>query len=196
MLFRSKREDVNGGSKYGARVALLIQPNESLSITPRVVYQKLQTDGYPRIDVYNILGNPFTTTQQPVNPGERGQVTQIPEGIDDEMTLADLTINWGLGGVTLTSVTSYTDRDVQVVRDASQLTGSVSITFGSIFPQGNPIPATPAEVRLNSPLIDTTQLKTFSQEVRLASDSGDAFEWLVGAFYQDIDREYGQNLPT
>ncbi len=51
-------------------------------------------------------------------------------------------------------------------------------------------------MRLNSPLIDTTQLKTFSQEVRLASDGGDAFEWLVGAFYQDIDREYGQNLPT
>ena len=40
--------------------------------------------------VYNILGNPFTTTQPPVNPGERGQVTQIREGIDDEFTLADL----------------------------------------------------------------------------------------------------------
>jgi iron complex outermembrane recepter protein len=193
---RARREDVNSGEKYGARVAMLFQPNENVSITPRVVYQKLQTDGYPRIDVYNILGNPFTTTQPPVNPGERGQVTQIPEGIDDEMTMADVVLNWGLGGVTLTSVTSYTDRDVEVVRDASQLSGSVSITFGSIFPQSGPIPADPAEVRLNSPLIDTTQLKTFSQEVRLASDGGDAFEWLVGAFYQDIDREYGQNLPT
>ncbi len=193
---RAKREDVNGGEKTGARVSLLIQANENLSITPRVVYQKLETDGYPRIDVYNILGNPFTTTQPAVNPGERGQVTQFREGITDEMTLADVVINWGLGGVTLTSVTSYTDRDVEVVRDASQLTGSVSITFGQLFPTGAPIAATPEEVRLNSPLIDTTTLKTFSQEVRLASDSGDAFEWLVGAFYQDIDREYGQNLPT
>jgi iron complex outermembrane receptor protein len=189
---RAKREDVNGGEKTGARVALLIQPNDNLSITPRVVYQKLETDGYPRIDAYNILGNPFTTTETPVDPGERGQVTQIPEGIDDEMTLADLVISWGLGGVTLTSVTSYTERDVVVVRDASQLTGSVSLTFGGIFPP----PATPEEVRLNSPLIDTTNLELFSQEVRLASDGGDTFEWLVGAFYQDIDREYGQNLPT
>jgi iron complex outermembrane receptor protein len=193
---RPTREDVNGGSKYGARVALLWQPSDTLSITPRVVYQKLETDGYPRIDHYNILGNPFTTTQPPVNPGERGQVTQIPEGINDEMTLADLVVNWGFGGVTLTSVTSYTDRDVVVTRDASQLTGSVSITFGGIFPQGNPLPATPAEVRLNSPLIDTTNLELFSQEVRLASDGGDAFQWLIGAFYQHIDREYGQNLPT
>ncbi len=37
-------------TKYGARVALLFQPNENLSITPRIVYQKLETDGYPRID--------------------------------------------------------------------------------------------------------------------------------------------------
>ena len=113
-----------------------------------------------------------------MNPGRRGQVTQIPEGIDDEMTMADVVVNLGLGGVTLTSVTSYTDRDVVVVRDASQLTGSVSISLGGGFPEPPPdnIPATPAEVRLNSPLIDTTQLKTFSQEVRLASDGGDAFE--------------------
>ena len=39
-------------------------------------------------------------------------------------------------------------------------------------------------------------MKAFSQEVRLASDGGGAFEWLVGAFYQDIDRDYGQTLPT
>src|SRR5688572_8186614 len=86
---RRVREDVNSGEKYGARVALLLQPNENLSITPRIVYQKLETDGYPRIDHYNILGNPFTTTQPAVDPGKRGQVTQIPEGIDDEMTMAD-----------------------------------------------------------------------------------------------------------
>ena len=51
-------------------------------------------------------------------------------------------------------------------------------------------------MRLNSPLIDTTTLEVFSQELRLASDGGGAFDWLVGAFYQDIDRDYGQNLPT
>ncbi len=189
---RGVREDVNSGEKYGARISMLFQPSDTVSITPRIIYQQLETDGYPRIDRYNILGNPFTTTQPAVNPGERGQITQIPEGIDDELLLADLVVNVGLGGVTLTSVSSYTDRDVVVVRDASQLSGSVSISLGGPFPPA----ASPAEVRLSSTLIDTTTLKTFSQEVRLASDGGDAFEWLVGAFYQDIDREYGQRLPT
>jgi iron complex outermembrane receptor protein len=183
---RAVRKNVNSGEKTGGRVALLFQPTENISITPRVVYQKLSTDGYPRIDGFNILGNPFTTTQPPVDPGERGQVTQIREGIDDQFRLADLKMEFGLGGLTLTSISSYTDRDVVVLRDASQLSGSVTAQLGG----------TPAEVRLNSPLYDTTALKAFSQEVRLASDSGGGFEWLVGAFYQDIDRDYGQNLPT
>ncbi len=188
---RAVREDVNSGEKSGARVAVLIQPNDNISITPRVVYQKLETDGYPRIDVYNILGNPFTTSEPPVNPGERGQVTQFREGIDDEFALADLTMEFGLGGLTLTSISSYTDRDLTVLRDATQLTGSVTLSFDA----GRGI-ATPADVRLNSPLYDTTSLKSFSQEIRLASDGGGMFEWLVGAFYQEIDRDYGQTLPT
>ena len=40
------------------------------------------------------------------------------------------------------------------------------------------------------------ELKAFSQELRLASTGEGPFQWLVGAFYQDVDREYGQNLPT
>lgn len=184
---RNVDEDVNSGEKYGARVALLIQPSENLSITPRIVYQQLETDGYPRIDTYSILGNPFTTTEPPVTPGERGQVRQLREGIDDEFKLADLRIEMVFGGVTLTSITSYTDRDVVVVRDAGPLTGS--ITYGTFN-------GSPAQVRFDSPLIDTTNLEAFSQEVRFASDTGGAFEWLIGAFYQDIDRKYGQDLPT
>ena len=100
------------------------------SITPRIVYQKLETDGYPRIDEYNILGNPYTTTEPAVDPGERGQVTQFREGIDDEFMLADLKLDFGFGSVGLTSVTSYVDRSVVVLRDASQLTGSVTKDLG------------------------------------------------------------------
>ena len=187
---RGTKEDVNGGERYGGRIALLWQPNENLSITPRFVYQKLETDGYPRIDYYNILGNPYTTTEPPVTPGERGQVTQFREGIDDEVKLGDLKIEWGIGGATLTSITSYMKRDVEVLRDASQLTGSVTYQLGHGTPQDL------ADVRLNSPLIDTTDLKEWSEELRLASGGAGAFEWLVGGFYQHIDRTYGQNLPT
>jgi iron complex outermembrane receptor protein len=191
---RAVREDVNSGERTGGRVALLFKPNDSISITPRIVYQKLETDGFPRIDVYNVLGNPYTTTEPAVDPGERGQVTQLTEGIDDELKLADLKMDFAIGSMTLTSVTSYTDRDVVVTRDASSLSGSVSLSLaGSRTP---PVVLPSAQVRLDSPLIDTTSLEAFSQEVRLSSDTSRSIEWLVGAFYQDIDREYGQDLPT
>ena len=183
---RNTQEDVNGGSRTGGRIAFRFEPNENFVITPRVVYQKLETDGYPRIDVYNILGNPYTTTEPAVDPGERGQVTQFREGIDDEFMLADLKLEFGFGSVGLTSVTSYVDRQVVVLRDASQLTGSVTIDLGG----------TADDARLNSPLYDTTDLQTFSQEIRLASTEEGPFQWVAGAFYQQYDRKYGQNLPT
>jgi iron complex outermembrane receptor protein len=189
---RGNIDDVNSGSKTGVRAALLFQPTSSLSITPRIVYQKLDTDGYPRIDVWNILGNPYTTTEPPVDPGERGQVTQLEEGLEDDFMMADLKIEWDFGAATLTSISSYTDREVEVVRDASQLSGSV--TYDQSF--GHATGYFPEEVRLDSTLIDATDLKAFSQELRLASNAEGAFRWLVGAFYQTIDRDYGQTLPT
>ena len=183
----SVAEDVDSGDKTGARVALTFNPTENISITPRIVYQKLETDGFPRIDDFNILANPFTTTQPAVTLGEREQYVQLEEGIDDDFRLADLKMEFGLGDLTLTSVTSYTDREVIVTRDATTLTGSISWDFG--FPD-------PDIVRLSSRLVDTTDLQAFSQELRLASDASGPFTWLVGAFYQDVDRDYSQFLPT
>ena len=184
---RSTREDVNGGSRTGGRLAFRFEPNENFSITPRVVYQKLETDGYPRIDFFNILGNTYTTTEPTVDPGERGQVTQIDEGLTDDFTMADLKLEFSFGGdVGLTSVTTYIDRQVRVDRDASQLTGSVTQDVGG----------TPAQVRLNSPLIDETDLQVFSQELRIASTGEGSFQWLAGVFYQQADRDYAQTLPT
>lgn len=179
-------EDVDTGDKTGARVALTFQPTEAISITPRIVYQKLDTDGFPRFDDYNILANPFTTTQPAVTLGGREQFIQLEEGLEDDFKLADLKMDFDLGQVTLTSVTSYTDREVVVTRDATTLSGSVSFDIG--FPD---------IVRLNSALVDTTDLQAFSQELRLASNSGEGpFDWLIGAFYQDVDRDYTQFLPT
>jgi iron complex outermembrane receptor protein len=183
---RSVREDVNGGSRTGGRLAFRFEPTENVVITPRIVYQKLETDGYPRIDIYNILGNTFTTTEPQVDPGERGQVTQLHEGLTDEFTMGDLKLEFGFGDLGLTSVTTYIDRQVEVLRDASQLTGSV--TFD--------VDGTAAQVRLDSPLIDETDMQVFSQELRLASTGEGPFQWLAGAFYQTADRKYAQTLPT
>lgn len=179
-------KDVNDGYRAGVRLGFLFKPNEKLSITPRVIYQRVEMNGWNRSDAYNILANPFTTTRPAVTLGDHRLFTQIEEPFTDKFTLGDLNINYDLGGGTsVTSVSSYTDRDVLVVRDATALTAS--ITGGSI--------GLPANIyTLNAPLDDATKAKVFTQEVRVAGSSSNKFQWLVGGFYSHIDRKYGQTL--
>jgi len=186
----SIKDDVNGGTRSGVRLALRFEPNDNWVITPRVIYQDTDIDGYNRTDVWNMLANPFTTTEPAITLKDRQQYTQLTEKFQDEFLLGDLTIEVGLGNHALTSITSYTDRDILVIRDASQLTGSVTYDLGAARP------ATSAEVRTSSPLNDATTVKVFTQEVRVASDYDGRWQWVAGAFYSDIERKYGQRLPT
>nr|WP_086735666.1 TonB-dependent receptor [Erythrobacter colymbi] len=179
-------KNVNDGERYGGRIALTFEPSDTLSITPRVIYQKITANGFNRQEIYNLLGNNFTTTRTRVNFEDRQQFLMLPEAFKDETFIADLTVKVGLGSMDLTSVTSYIDRSILVSRDASALTGSVSVDLG--FPD--------AGVVLPSNLRDTTDLKTFTQELRLASDYDGPFQWLIGGFYSNVNRDYRQRLPT
>ena len=183
-----RSRDVNDGDRAGFRAALTMQITPDITITPRVMYQSLHVNGFNRQEVYNLDANPYTTTRPAVTFGDREQFLLIPsEEFDDETTLADVTANWNINPrMTFTSVTSYLNRNILASRDASALTGSVSIDLG--FPA--------ASVLLPSNLRDTTHLEQFTQEVRLASAAPGPFQWLVGAFYSDVDRTYAQRLPT
>ena len=177
-------KDVNDGDRVGARVSLLFKPTQKLSITPRIVYQNVKMNGWNRVDLFNILGNPFTTTRPPVQLGDDRQFTQIKEPFNDKFTLGDVNVSYNMGGATLTSITSYTHRNVLVVRDAGALTSS--ITGGSI---GLP----PSSYTLDSPLNDATRANAYTQELRL-SGSDRRLQWLGGVFYGHTDRKYAQSL--
>jgi len=108
------------------------------------------------------------------------------EGFEDDTAIADLTIEASFNGFDLTSVTSYTDREILVSRDASALTHSVSEDLG-FLPGANAIP---------SNLRDTTEVAQLTQELRLSSNGEGPFSWLAGIFYSDTERDYQQLLPT
>jgi len=182
----TRKNNVNDGYRRGGRVSLLIEPTENISITPRLVYQKIHAGGFNRQEAFNLFANPFTTTRPAITMGEREQYLLLDESFGDKTFLGDLTASFGFDGVELTSVTSYIDRKIDVNRDASALSGSVSVDLG--FPD--------AAVTLPSKLVDTTDLEQFTQEVRLGSDSDSPFQWVVGAFYSKVDRVYNQRLPT
>ena len=182
----SVEDDVNTGHRGGVRAAVRVEPNDRLSFTPRVVFQKVKMEGWNRFDAFNILANPYTTTRPPVTLGERQLFTQIDEPFTDEFYLGDLNLRYDFGRANLTSVSSYIYRDILVVRDAGALTSS--ITGGSI--------GLPASIyTLDAPLIDATTVKVWTQEVRLAGGQ-DRIRWLMGAFFSDNQRDYGQSLPV
>lgn len=180
----SVSEDVNESERTGARLAFRFEPNDRLTITPRLIYQEVTADGWNRIDDFNILANPFTTTRPAVDLGERQQFTQFEEPFSDEFLLVDFNVEYEFDNVTLTSVTSITDRDVLVVRDATALTAS--ITGGSIG-LGEEI------FTLDAPLDDATTAEVLTQEFRL-SGGNDRLDWLAGVFYSSIERDYKQSL--
>jgi iron complex outermembrane receptor protein len=179
-------KNVNDGTRRGGRIAFLIQPNATFSFTPRVVYQEIRAHGFNRQESFNLFANNNTTTRPKIQLGKREQYLLLDESFADDTLLADLTANVNLGGATLTSVTSYINRDIAVNRDASALSGSVSVDLG--FPA--------AAVLLPSKLVDTTDLEQFTQELRLASTGDGPFQWVIGGFYSKVDRVYNQRLPT
>ena len=181
-----KKDDVNDGTNNGIRAALRFEPNDQLAITPRIVYQEIETDGFNRQESFNLFANPFTTTRPAIRLGEREQYLLLNEAFEDETLLADITVEASFDGFDVTSVTSYTERDILVSRDASALTGSVSIDLG--FPESS--------VTLPSNLRDTTDVEQLTQELRISSNDDGKLFWLFGVFYSDTEREYRQRLPT
>jgi iron complex outermembrane receptor protein len=178
-------KDVNDGWRAGIRASLLFKPTDDLSITPRLIYQKTDVDGFNRVDIFNILANEFTTTRPRYRLGGTKQFTQLQEKFKDEFFLADLNIQYDMGDLRFTSISSYTDRDVLVLRDATALTASIT---------GGSIGLSPAVYNIDAPLADTTHVKSFTQELRLASNNDGPLQWVVGGFYSHIDRDYAQDL--
>jgi iron complex outermembrane receptor protein len=177
-------EDVNTGDRFGGRVAVTIAPSDRVTITPRFVYQKVEADGWNRTDIYNILANPFTTTRPPVTLGDRELFTQIPEPYTDEFWLGDLKLNVNFGDVTLTSITSYTHRDIDVVRDAGALTSSITRELVHVSEN---------VYTLDAPLDDVTKAHGWTEELRF-SGGRDRFRWVAGGFYADSTKTYAQDL--
>jgi len=177
-------KNVNDGSRVGGRLSLLWEPADNIQLTPRVVYQKIRANGFNREEVFNLYANEFT--DPPHDYKRREQYLLLRERFKDDTLIADLTGSVDFGGAELTSISSYINRDILVSRDASALTGSVSVDLG--FPD--------AAVNLPSNLRDTTKLKQWTQELRLASTGTGPFQWVVGGFYSKVDRRYEQRLPT
>ena len=178
--------DVNTGSRDGARIAITFSPSDNLTITPRLIYQEIDADGYNRQEVFNLFANAYTTTRTPRTFKNREQHLMREEGYSDTTRLIDVVMEAGFDGYDLTFVGSSLERDIVVSRDATALTSSVWIDIG--YPD--------AQALIPSNLIDTTDLEQTTAELRFSSNTDGQLQWLFGVFYSDTQRDYAQRLPT
>ena len=101
--------------------------------------------------------------------------------------LGDVNLEYNLGNdLRLTSITSYTYRDLLVIRDAGALTSSIT---------GGSLGLDESIYTLDSPLNDATTARVWTQEVRVAGGRT-RYPWVAGAFFSRTDRDYGQDVPV
>ena len=147
------------------RGALKLAVGDSFTVAPSILYQKKQ-----RNDNYF-----WTTLSNPDDDEFRTGFTQ-PQPILDEFTLPAVKLDWRIGGVEVVSNTSFLYRKLNRNSDYSN--------FNWFALVGDPTPTAPVpDYRVVSE--DQVRQNSFTQEVRLQSDSPNAnLQWVVGAVYQ------------
>ena len=169
---KSGARDLNGGHKYGGRGSLLFAPDDKLSIRLTADSQVAHYNGTNEVDIDPV-------TLQPLY-GELTQERVVAQPSDFRYGNYSATINWTLDAVTLTSITTYGNLDTDSVTDATPLYG----VYGSLLFGGSP----------GAPLIGTTDLNKFTQEVRLGSGAKEQLEWQVGGYYTHESASLVQHL--
>jgi outer membrane receptor protein involved in Fe transport len=162
-----KQNNVNTYKTYGARAALLIQANDTLSITPSFLYQ------------YSRLGSPFTFDAVPGSLKNPIQVRDVDETNTQKSWIANLTVKQEVGVVDITSSTSYYHRDVNLIDDSSKV---VNYFFGT---------ATVEPVAMYG----SYRNKEFTEELRAATNFSGPFQLIAGGFYHDVKAPLASEIP-
>ena len=188
------KKNTNSADSYAGRLAFTFVPSESIKITPAVYLQYQSNDDAPLF---------YLSAPQPANALPAKNIADPKNGVfvngrllrqpfTDRLILPSLKIEADLGGATLTSITSYVDRKGKLVSDTTQINGAFFGTvtgFGENGPiivpgYGNPSgPEYPTSYDQAGPQDIRTRLKSFTQELRIASDGNGPLKWTAGLFY-------------
>jgi iron complex outermembrane receptor protein len=190
--------DINDYEVVGGRVSALLTPSENFSLDLSVHYQDINSDNQGAFEV-------DPASLEPAG-GRRVASRYHNEPTDIEYRLYSATIDWDLGGVSLQSVTSYSEFLDDFERDAATLVlfGFLPFPTAQVYTFAYSTPGT-TDTLLSAILDQNTETDKFTQEFRLVSPDSDRFEWLLGAYYTDEDSlihqsfvavEPGTNTPV
>ncbi|MDI9239818.1 TonB-dependent receptor [Lysobacter sp. LF1] len=163
------RKDINEGEQTSARAALLWQ-GDVASLEFSVMRQEIDSDN-------NAIIALDAETHEPI--AGLSNYVYVDEPFEKNLDHYALTANWDLGFADFVSATGYSDTHTFIRTDQTLAYGEYTLLLGMPDP--------------GSAYLDyTLDLKQITQEFRLTSKSGQAFEWMLGTFYSDEDGDNHQ----
>jgi outer membrane receptor protein involved in Fe transport len=164
-------EDINGSDQTSARVALMWE-NDAASVLFAAMRQTIDSDNNSIVAL---------------EPGTSARIAGLSnyvgrdEPFEKDVEHYSLTVDWDVGFADFVSATSYADTHTSVRNDLTYIFGEYPLLVG--LPPGSTY------------IQQTLDLTQFTQEFRLQSKEGSAFQWLLGAFYSDEDGDNHQFIP-
>lgn len=176
---------LNGSQSMGLRGKLNIEASDTLDLTLIADYRESEDECCAW--QYRSLEDPFLTNAiLPVVPSEENRRANIDSDTINETEQWGLSAqaDWSLENHTITSITAYREWDFNntIDIDGTPSQGDSNALTGGL---------------LGFDVNDgTTSLSQISQEVRLASDLAGPVNYVVGAFYSnlDLDRRFERRL--
>lgn len=169
-------KNTNETKSYGGRVSALFKPTSNLSFRLTAILQDLNSDAASVVDA-----DPATLRIVK----RYNQSEYVPEFTKVRYRLYNGTINADLGFATLTSSTSYSSLKEHLRDDNTVLYGTALGLYSD---------ATGPLVDIGLP--QNTNVTRFTEELRLASDKSEHFEWLVGGYYDHEKGKIQQRLEA
>jgi len=156
-------KDINDNDARYGRVALRYQPNDEVDVVLTYMYQSDESGGRQ-------IHNPFSGSAE-----DYVEYHATPEPYERDVDVASLEIGVDFGFATLTSATSYYKNESDQSIDYTDFWAvNVEPYYYSAFP------------RVVAPEQSITDDSGLIQEFRLTSNSEGNIDWLVGAFYSDV----------
>ena len=178
-------DNVGAINTYGGAASLTIKPNDSLTITPRLMMQRAGYNGFPMgdylTDTANGIGYPVPTPATGVATPSLMYPTSltqrrwfnVPEGGYDAWGLYSIGVNWKTGLGDFVSSTAFFSRKVFETEDETDFVYG-NITSGA---GGAPEPGGISEEK---------DYQRFVEEVRFASALQGPMQFVAGGFYSDF----------
>jgi outer membrane receptor protein involved in Fe transport len=155
-----------------ARGIFLVKPNDALSATLTLMYQRVDADGYNSFQ--EPPGSHYLNIYQPYDQ---------PEPYYDSFRMASLKLEYNMGFATATSATSYWKRYVYQSTDSTEALQNINnvthLVNGAYVPDF-----------IQSLYVEEDPTEQFAEELRLTSNSTGPLEWVGGLYYAHLDSGY------